>query len=712
MDGGKILALDTGGTMTDSIVVDENGRYTVGKAQTTPKDESRGVVRSFEDALGYWDTSLDEGAHGIDKVVYSGTAMLNRLLEREGIGDIGIITNRGFEDTHRFGRGIQAWVGMSYAGRLHAREHEHPEPIVPRENIRGVRGRINQEGDEEIPLYEDEAEEAIEELLDMDLRVICVCLLHSYKNPEHEQRVKEIATRIQAERDDSTSVWLSSEQNPIRGELPRMNTLVIEAYAVEPSREQLTSVERRLESHGSDAPLRVLTGGGETVSPEHDWLVDTMISGPVGGIFGGEFLRDELGIENLVCTDVGGTSFEAGLITKGHYPTRWDQAIGRYMVNIPLPSMDTIGSGTGSFVTIDDKSGRIEVGPRSAGSMIGVCNPDSGLETPTVTDCSVALGYVNPDFFLGGDIDIDVDRAKEAIDDNLATPLNQGVHETARGVIDIVDRKMMIHLRSMILGQGYAPENYQLVSYGGGGPLHVAGYTGAMDFKDILVPQWAAAFSAFGCACTDYAYRYARTMALEVDPDFGNVDVVASELKQSFETLEQKAKDAFERDGMDPSTVQFRPILYIQYTGMEEDLEVELPRELWEDGLDESALREAIDIYQSKFESIFKRAAQSPEKGYTITKIVGKGIHPSAQPTLPNEAATAGPTPPEEASKGERAIYWDDDWTDAAIWDMNEINPGVTVTGPAVVEAPATTMLVPPAMEASLDENRIYHLET
>lgn len=708
----EILALDTGGTMTDSIVVDQDGRTTVGKAQTTPDDESEGVIHSFDDALSYWDLPMDSGTAEIEKTVYSGTAMLNRLVEREGEGNIGLITNHGFEDTHRFGRGIQVWAGLSYSGRLHAREHEHPEPIIPRENIQGVRGRIDQKGDVAIPLYEEEARKAIHELLDMGVRIICVCLIHSYDNPEHEQRLAEIAQEVKEERNDDTPIWLSHEQNPIQGELARTNTLAVEAYAVEPSRQQFINVRDKLRQHGSEAPLRVLTGSGDTVSPEHDWLVDTMISGPVGGIFGGEYLMEQLGLTNLVCTDVGGTSFEAALITEGHYPTRWDQALGQFMINIPMPAMDTIGSGTGSYVNIDTKSGRIDVGPRSAGSKIGVCNRDSDVETPTITDCTVILGYVNPDFFLGGDIELDVDHAREVIDEELATPLGQDPYETARGVVDIVEQQMTTHLKSMIFGQGYTPENYNLVSYGGGGPLHVAGYSDELNFKDVLIPEWAAAFSAFGCASADYAYRYARTADLEIDPDFGNLEQVVTELEASLLQLRDKVRDAFDRDGMDVDAMGFKPTLYIKYTGMEEDLEIPIPDRLWDDGLDMEALEEILDIYETQFTRIFKRAAQSPEKGYTIKTIVGRGVQPSTKPVLPEEQKKDNPTPPEAASKGERSIYWDGDWTEASIWRMGDLNYGNVVEGPAVIEAPATTVLVPPTFEMNLDENRIFHLNT
>jgi len=694
--------------MTDSFIVDEEANYTVGKAQTTPDDESIGVKTSFDNGLGYWGTSFSESADSLDSVVYAGTAMLNRLLERDGQGNIGVITTAGFEDHHRMGRGIASWADLSYSGRLHAREHEHPDPIVPRENIKGIRERVNMLGAPVISVYEDEIREAVHDLLDRGVRVIAVCTIFSYANPKHEQKVKEIAEEIKQERNDDTPVWLSSEQNPVRGETPRLNTLILEAYAVEPSREQLY-IEDELRDHGLDSPFRVLTSSGGTIAPDHDWLAETMLSGPIGGVFGGEFLTEQLGIDNLVCSDVGGTSFDVALITEGHYPTRWDQTLAQIPTNIPMTALDSIGSGTGSYLRVDRASNRIEVGPDSAGYLVGVSNEDADVETPTVTDCTALLGYINPDFFLGGDIPIDVDAAREAIDEQLASKLGEDPVETARGVLDIVERDMANELRSMVHGLGYAPENYSLISYGGGGPLHAAGYTKPLNFKDVIIPDWAAAFSAFGTACADSAYRYDQSVDVILQPDFSNADQVADILTGVFHKVRGKAADAFARDGIDPEKMEFQPAVRAQYTGMLDDLEVEIG-EFWSGELTGDDIEQVIEKFEDEFGRVFQRAARSPENGYQFTVAIGEGVAPSAKPTLPTENPVDTDTPPERAHKAERAIYWEGDWHDADIWDMDHIQAGNVVEGPAVTEAPATTMLIPPGFEASLDHNRIYHL--
>ncbi|TFF97081.1 MAG: hydantoinase/oxoprolinase family protein, partial [Promethearchaeota archaeon] len=210
----KAIALDTGGTMTDAFIIDDKGNFSVGKAVTTPKEESKGILNSINDSLTPWKFTIDQAGAAVDALVYSGTAMLNRLLEREGNSNIGVIVNAGFEDLHRLGRALQCWIWLDYGGRLHAREHEHPEPLISRKNIKGVRGRINFWGEELIPLYKNEAEKAVNELLDMGVDSICVCLLCSYMNPRQEKAVARIAKKAMKKRDIDIPIVLSSEHNP------------------------------------------------------------------------------------------------------------------------------------------------------------------------------------------------------------------------------------------------------------------------------------------------------------------------------------------------------------------------------------------------------------------------------------------------------------------------------------------------------------------
>lgn len=713
----KGIALDTGGTMTDSFIIDEDGSFTIGKALTTGKEESIGIFNSIADSLREWSTSLEESGKEVEALVYSGTAMLNRLLEREGDSNIGVIVNSGFEDLHRLGRALQCWIWLDYGGRLHAREHEHPNPLVPRRNFKGVRGRINFWGEELIPLYEKDVEKAVEELLEMEVNSICVCLLCSYMNAIHEIEVERIAKKIMEEKGKKIPIILSYEHNPIRGETPRLNALLIEQYAAEPSRIQLMQIAKNFEKRGIPAPLRILTSYGGTMSPYSKSLIPTMVSGPIGGMIGSKFIAEKYGIKNLVSSDVGGTSFDVGLTMEKYVPTKWESSLGGFILNIPMIALDSIGAGTGMYVRYNEISGRLEFGPESAGYLIGVCNEQSGIEQVTMTDCSLILGYLNPEYFLGGRVRLNRERAYKYIEEQLASPFNANPYETARGALDLIEINMKNHLNGMIQGLGFRPENYVLISFGGGGPLHVAGYSKGLTFQDILIPEWAPAFSAYGCACADHSYRHEISVDLVIDPERAMSGFVASMLSSSWTDLKNKVKSEFENEGRDPNKMDFRPSLKLQYFGMLKDLEVESPTETLSaeysqelERFDSPELTKILLKYDDLFENIFRRGTKSPELGYHITKAVGTGVIPLPKPKLP-EYELGKETPDDNSSKGIRETFWEGKWYESSIWEMKLLNSGNIIDGPAVIEAPATTLVVPPNYRVKLDKHRIFHME-
>ncbi len=702
----KAISLDTGGTMTDSFIIDSEGSFTIGKAQTTPYNEIEGIINSINDALSLYKTTLDEAGKSVEALVYSGTAMLNRLLEREGNSNIGIIVNAGFEDLLRLGRALQCWMWLDYGGRLHAREHEHPKPLIPREQIKGVRGRINFLREEIVPLYKKEAERAVEELLDMGVDSICVCLLYAYLNPRHEKMVERIAKKIMKKKGVEIPIILSCEHNPVRGETPRLNSLVIEQYAVEPSRKQLINIANAIKEKGIPTPLRVLTSYGSTISPFHKSLIPTMVSGPIGGLIGCKFLAEKLGIKNLVSSDVGGTSFDVGLLMEKYVPTKWESSMGQFILNVPMISLNAIGAGTGMFLKYNEVSGRLEFGPESAGYRIGVSNEKSGVERVTITDCSLILGYLNPDNFLGGRIPLNKSRALKYIEKQIANPFNVDPFDAARGAIDLVEISMRNHLNSMIQGLGFRPENYTLISFGGGGPLHVAGYSRDMNFENVLIPEWAAAFSAFGCNCADHGYRYEKSVDLVIAPDGSLNKSVIMMLNATWSDLKKDIIKEFEREDRDSGDIEFKLSLRIQYLGMLDDLEVDSPSS----NINEDDLKMITKNYNEFFERIFHKGTSSPELGYHIPKAIATGIVPLPKPKLP-EYSIGSDTPDENALKEHREIYWDNSWHDARIWEMELLKSGNKINGPGVIEAPATTLLVPPGFTVDLDKHRIFQMK-
>ncbi|MDQ6915053.1 MAG: hydantoinase/oxoprolinase family protein [Actinomycetota bacterium] len=693
--------------MTDTFIVDRAGDFVVGKAQSTPDDESEGFMASARDALRYWGAEPEEAMPRIVSGIYSGTAMLNRLLERKG-RRVGVIVTGGMEDALRLERGIQTYLGYPYSDRLHVATHHHNEPLVPRELVKGVRERIDMFGEVAIPLYEDEARAAVEELHDAGVEGIVVNLLYSYRNSEHEDRIRALAEEVAPD----MPLFLSSELYPMRRDFPRLNSTLIEAYAAEPSRQQLERVRDATRRAGAGFDLRVMAAHGGTISIEARQLARTLISGPIGGVIGARHLVEQLGAEgdgagaNVVCTDIGGTSFDIALITGGSFQIRQIPDVGRFLLNLPLVQVDSIGAGTGSFVRIDPNSGRPELGPDSAGAKIGVCWAEGGLEVPTVTDLNLVLGRVNPDYFLGGDVKLDGERARAAVSEQVAAPLGLSVERAAAGVIELFDRTLAYQAVAQVLGKGYSPVDYTLLCYGGGGPLHVAGYSADVPYRDVLVPAWAAGFSAFGCACGDYAYRYDLTIDLPIAPtaDLDEKAGVGMYVDGGWQMLRERVVEEFGKSGVGEEQISFRQYVRMQYYGQLNDLEIESPHESLETG---EQVDDMIAAFEDAYGKLYARSARSPELGYLVTNVIVTGSVPVEKPALPDEAEAGGGAPEPKAT---RPVWWSDGWADAPIYEQADVRAGHEVAGPAVIESPADTFAIPPGRTARLDRHRIFHL--
>jgi acetone carboxylase beta subunit len=700
-----VLAIDAGGTMTDTFIVDGSGEFVVGKAQTTPDDESAGFMTSTRDALGHWGLEPDAALPLMVSGIYSGTAMLNRLLERKG-RRVGVIVTAGMEDMLRLERGIQTYLGYPYSDRLHVATHHHNEPLVPRELIRGVRERVDLFGEEAIPLYEDEARSAVEELAAAGVEAIVVSLLYSYRNSEHEDAIKRIADEVAP----GLPVFLSSELYPLRRDFPRLNSTLVEAYAAEPSREALRRVREATREAGAKFDLRIMAAHGGTISIDAKELARTLISGPIGGVIGARYLADRIdgsGSRNLVCTDIGGTSFDIALITDGEFAIRQVPDVGRFLLNIPLVQVDSIGAGTGSFVRIDPNSGRPELGPDSAGAGIGVSWPESGLDTPSVTDLNLVLGRINPDYFLGGEVQLDADRARAAIDEGIAKPLGLSVEEAAAGVVELFDETLKYEAVAQVLGKGYSPVDYTLLCYGGGGPLHAAGYTRDVPYREVLVPAWAAGFSAFGCACGDYAYRYDLTIDMPIEPG-ADPDTKAGlgiYIGGGWEMLREKVIEEFAKSGIPEERVELRRYVRMQYMGQLNDLEIRSPHE---ELTEASHVDELIAAFEEAYGKLYARSARSPELGYLVTNVIVTGAVEVEKPALPDEDEVDGAPEPKE----QRQVWWTEGWSETPIFEQGELSAGHTVQGPAIIESPADTFAIPPGRTAKLDRNRIFHLES
>jgi acetone carboxylase, beta subunit len=693
--------------MTDTFIIDEKGDFVVGKAQTTPMDEHIGLLNSARDALDQWDTKPEVEFPNLLAGVYSGTAMLNRLVSRVG-RRVGLVVNKGMEDNHRMGRGLQSFLGYSYSDRIHVNTHHFDPPLVPRKWTVGVTERVDLFGNVVIPLYEHEVEAAVQKLIDEDVEAIVISLLHSYKYPVHERKVRDMAEQVVKRSNKDIKVFATVDYYPVRKESHRTNTTIVEAYAAEPSRQTLANIDTALREAGTEFDLRIMASHGGTISIKANELARTCVSGPIGGMVGAKYLAEKLGLKNVACSDIGGTSFDIGLITQGELSINTSPDMARLVLSLPLVSMDTTGAGTGSFVRIDPNYGNITLGPDSAGSRVGVCNPQGGLDTVTVSDCHVVLGLINPDNFIGGVIKLSREKAYQAVKEQIADPLGLSVEDAAYGVIELLESQLRNYLESMILGKGYSPSQYVCFSYGGGGPLHTAGYTKGLGFEDVLIPAWAAGFSAFGCGAADFEYRYDKTLDLNVAEHAEDTDVLFAgrELQAAWDELKEKVTEEFKKNDYEAEEVDFKLLFRMQYQGQLNDLEIEAPISAFTSVDDWQTL---IETFEATYARVYAKAALSPELGYSITGAIVRGVVDVAKPQIPEEPIY-GEIPPAEAFLGHRSIYWDGEHLQANIFEMEKLMPGNKIPAFSILESTATTLVVPNGFEAYLDERRIFHL--
>lgn len=703
----NVLAIDAGGTMTDTIIIDDEGRFTIGKARSTPYDESIGFINSMVNALGYWDMKIEEAVPSLETGIYSGTIMLNRVLERKG-SKVGAIVTKGMEHYFRLERAKQTYLGYSYQDRFHAATHIHNEPLIPEELIRGVRERIDVMGDIVIPLYTQELKQAVEELLDLGVEAIVMNFLYSYRNGIHEKRAKKLAQKVLKERGIDIPIISASDFHPIRGDFPRMNVITLEAYAGKGSRDQLRKIDRELKKLNSKFDLRVMSSHGGAISIETKQLIRTMTSGPIGGIIGAKYLGDTLGIKNIVCSDVGGTSFDVGLITDGEYAIEANPEIGRFLLNLPMVATESRGAGMGSFIKVDQISKRIEIGPDSAGYLIGVSYEESGVNWPTITDCEVILGILNPDYFLGGEIKLNKQKAYKVIEEKVASELGLDTYEAADGIVELLETQMRDILYGAILGKGYSPVDYVLLSYGGGGPVLAANYSREIPFSEILIPSWAAAFSAFGCACGSLEARRDRSTDLPILPDtdenFKNLmgGLVSGYWDAQRRECFKELKDA----GCEKEKINFYPYIRMQYAGQLTDLELASPVDKISNIKD---LEKVIESFEKHYEKIYARSAKLPEIGYYLTYAIGIARYSIRKPVLYKEQKISK-KPPEDAFKCEREIYWRRKWYTGKVYEMDKLKAGNEIYGTAVIESPNTTLFIPNDCWTYLDEYRIFHI--
>ena len=494
--GSKIIAVDVGGTFIDVVSIDrETGAVSVEKQPSTPDRLAEELLTALERLPG----TLAE----IDRFLHGSTVAINALVQREG-AKVGLITTRGFRDVLELARGnrphIYDWVWMP------------PEPLVPRELRREVTERLGPRGDEVAPLDLAGLAREADALVAAGADAIAVCFLHAYANPKHEREAAEVIER----RLPGFPVTLSSDVAAEWHEYERTSTAVINAYVQPSTRTYLGSLRDRLDGAGMRGAIGVMQSNGGVMAAERavELPVRTLSSGPAGGVVGVATLARRLGHPDAICTDVGGTTYDVAIIEGGRVQERTESEIAGLPVLAPTVDVASIGAGGGSIAWIDDLGG-LRVGPVSAGARPGpACFGFGGVE-PTVTDCHLVLGRLDPDRFLGSRMHLDLDAAEQAISERVATPLGMRIEDAAEGVLRIVETAMANAIHSMTVERGIDPRTFALYAYGGAGGLFAAATATELDIPTIVVPREPATFSAWGILGSEYREDVSTTRVLQ-----------------------------------------------------------------------------------------------------------------------------------------------------------------------------------------------------
>lgn len=705
-----LVASDAGGTMTDVIVVDEAGRFVIGKAPTTRRDESIGYMESLADALAYWGQSLEGNGRpfcaNVETAIYTGTAMLNTLINLDGLRT-GLLVTRGFEDVIVQGRGRQSFVGLDWSEITHMQYRKHAPPLVPRALTRGVTERMDMFGQPVIPLYEREVEAAVRELLALEVESLAIVFLFSYVNPAHEQRARAIAEDLIRASGRTVHLVLSSQVAPVQREISRANATVIQAYATQPARQQFLTVEGKLAARGYAPSLKTVLCYGGVTNIRYPRLFETMMSGPVGGLMGAHYWGRQLGVENIVCSDMGGTSFDAGCITAGTLPINREPPFMQMYVNVPMLDIRSIGAGTGTYIRVDPTTRRIKLGPDSAGGTPGPVFQETGNETPTVGDCDLLLGIINPAYYLGGRVTVNVDKALQVFTEKVAAPLGLDPYVAAEQCVTLINVMMREHLvRSLMLGHDI--RDYVLLGYGGAGPMHLCGYAAEYPWKAVATVPHAAAFSAWGGACMDYAHRRHKSVSAVVPPgaDAAAKRQVARTIGGAWRELEDELVEELLGEGFRREQITLRPLAYLRYYGQLDDVEVESPVPRLDGPADLDAL---LARFEETFARRFTLAGRPPLPTYLATEVAVVAQVATLKPRIV-AAERAAKRPAKRACKAVRRVFRHGRWHDARIYEMDELRPGNELAGLAVIEAPTTTLFVPEDWRLSIDAHNVYWL--
>ncbi len=703
-----VIYMDTGGTFSDAVIIKGDGSFVSGKALTTPSDLETCFFNCIEAAARGLGQTLKETLSRAKLVGYGTTAGTNALITLQG-PKLGLIITKGFEDVTIMMRGVGRWAGIHPLTSMHVPETDKPEPIVPRSRIKGVTERVDTVGNVIVPLYRNEVRQAVKELMAEEVEGIAVCLLCSYVNNVHEKIVYDIIKEMAPDMTVAASYIVS----PLIREYARANSTIADLFVGKAVRVLLSKVKQRLHENGYDKPLLIMQAAGGLSRSEVVRPITTLHSGPVGGLVGVEFFTKLYGENNMAGSDMGGTSFDLSIVPEGGPKFLREPVVSRYHLQNPMKEIITIGAGGGTIAYLDEFTGRLRVGPKSAGSVPGPVCYDRGGTVPTVTDADVVMGRIDANYFLGGTMKLNKEKATQAIREKIAYPLGMSVADAAQAICTIIDNAMKDIVHTTFTMRGLDTQEFSLISFGGAGPVHAAGYSKALGFKRVIIPPYASTFSAFGASTADVMHRYESSPftvlpGLPFDATSRRFEVTTMEslphddierFNRMSKQLEDMAYADMKAEGFASEEVSVVYPVRMRYGGQLDEVEFHAPLNNMSSPED---INRILRAFEDEYIRLYSLGATYPEGG---VEIMGIAIQVSGKVTAPQ--IVKRPYVGKDSSvalKGKRDIYFDDKFMPTNIYEMKELQVGNLVPGPAIIEATDTTLVVPPDRKVTVDE--------
>ena len=690
-----IISTDTGGTFVDAVIIDSHGTLAVGKYSSTPDKPAKGILRAVEAAARRYGMPFSEVLTGC-KLFFNGTTVsTNAMIQKKGV-KTGLLITKGFEDTLFIGRIKARTAGLDERDITNYQYGtDRPSPIVPISLIRGVCERVDFRGQVLCPLKEDEVIKDMEDLVAKGIEALAICLLWSFKNPNHEQRIKELAEKYFPQ----LFVTTSSDLIPLVREYERANTTAINCFLGPTLDSYLKSIEDALLLKGYKRDLLIMQSvGGLSPSKEiRRTPITTLYSGPAGGVIATQHLGKLIGEQNLISTDMGGTSFDVGLVVDGISQSTPMTVLQRYMIMFPTIDVVTIGAGGGSKIWLDEAM-TLKAGPMSQSAVPGPACYDLGGQEPTVTDADIILGYINPEFFLGGEMHLVPERSREVFEERICRPLGMSLVEAAWGAYEIINAHMADLIRRASVERGYDPREFVLVSFGGCGPTHCTAYGPDIGTKRIIVPPTAPVFSALGIAQSDLRHFFSRSFLLRLSrtQPVDEKDICA--FNEVLEELIEKGRKQLLAEGASVETIVLQPSVDMRYRGQVNELVVPVPtgRTLTQKGFE--VLR---DNFTVQYERLYGSGSSSK---LSDIECVSMRVDAISSTTFKCETPVKVRSRKKPVPVTERRAFWGNcGWNMTPVYQGETLGPGISVEGPAIIEFYATSIPLQPGQMLEVD---------